>query len=269
MNERGERTRRGSGVSDPGGVSSELTGGIFRITIDRRDQANALSPDSIAGLRRAFAAAADDATVRVVTLAGAGGRAFCGGFDLAGVTSGVRDDHLVAMMRELRDSPIPTIAVVNGHAVGAGLDLACSCDLRIVRVGAKIGLPAVRLGVGYDAEGIWNMLRIAPGLRRALLTGELVEATGVVGFADVVCALDEIDEQVERLASGVARGAPRALEYMTRVIRAAGRLDSTGTEQLEGFRLEVLDGPDVSEAIAASQEGREPNFAPRRRPSDA
>jgi enoyl-CoA hydratase/carnithine racemase len=232
------------------------------IVIDRPERSNAIAPATAVDLEAALLEVQADPSVRAVFLRGAGGRSFCGGYDLQGVSSGVRDDELQRLLRTLRTLSIPTVAVVDGHAVGAGIDLACSCDLRIVRWGVKIGLPAVKIGVAYDAEGLQQILAKVPGARKFLLTGELVLAEEVLGFADVLSDADGIEQEVASLAEQLSAASPAALEYMTAMTRP--RTHALDVASAREWRDRVLDGPDAGISAEARAAGTVPEFTDRK-----
>jgi enoyl-CoA hydratase len=237
-------------------------GRVGEIVLNRPDKSNALTPGAAASITAALIEFDADPLVCAVVLRATGGRSFCGGYDLGGVARGVRDQELQRMLRVLRGLSVLSIAVVDGHAVGAGLDLACSCDVRIVRRGVRIGLPAVRLGVAYDAEGLWRILAVAPGMRVQLLTGALREAEAVAGFADLLGDDGELEAQLTETLAAVTSASPAALAYMVAMIRP-GASQSVDVSSARVWRDAVLDGPDVETAARARTEGTVPAFAPR------
>jgi enoyl-CoA hydratase/carnithine racemase len=249
-------------VPEPFVVVDSPLAKVRRIMIDRPEQSNAITPPICAALEQALTEADGDPDVHVVLIGGTGGRSFCGGYDLSAVSTGIRDDALQSMLSTVRSVRIPTVALVNGHAVGAGLDLAASCDLRVVRRGSKIGLPAVRIGVAYASGGLQNLVGRFPTLRRALLTGELQLGEELAGFADVLADADEFDHQAMTLAGAIATAAPASEAYMVAMIRpgAADRFDPA--ESLR-WRNEILDSADPAESARAREAGDSPQFAPR------
>ena len=252
-------------------VDTPLTS-VRRIRIDRPELSNSLTPAICGAIASALADADKDPAVHVVLIGGTGGRSFCGGYDLGMVGRGVRDEALQSMLARLRAMTIPSGAVVDGHAVGAGLDLACSCDLRVVRRGVKIGLPAVRIGVAYDAGGLRHIIAMVPAARRLLLTGELLPADEVAGFADIT--VDAAgphatgpgpagpDAAASVLAGQLASAAPASLAYMAAMIRpgASARYD---VETARLWRNQILDGSDADEAARVRGTDEQPRFALR------
>lgn len=257
-------------------VEVHCDGPVRTLVINRPGRSNALTPELAHELRSAIEAC-NAADSRVLVLTGAGWRAFCGGFDLnrvGGLSASAASLHpegartgLPELMASIEQSPVPVVAALNGHAVGAGLELACRCDLRVVRRGARIGLPAVRLGVAYRADGVAAMLAAAPSLRRLLLTGLPAPVEEVADFADLIVDVEQFGEQVAGLAADIATGAPRATSYLVRVMRRvrAGGLDGAAFDE-EMNR--IMAGPDLDEALRARLERAEPSFAARFVPPD-
>jgi len=247
-----------------GRIVSERHGAVLRLVIDNPERANALSPESADALVRALPDAHDDSGIRVVELGGAGDRTFCSGFELDRIGPDTSATGLAELMAAVASCPTPVIAVLAGHAVGAGLELACRCDLRVARRGIRLGLPAVRLGVAYRADGVAAVLRTAPGARRLLLSGEQVPVESVTGFADVLAdGIDDVAAAARSLSETLAAAAPRALGYTVRLVRAAvaGDLSETALEQFDHDRRGIMAGGDVHEAVTARREGRRPWFA--------
>lgn len=237
--------------------------GVLRLTIDNPERANALSPRMAAAFREELRITETEPGIQVVVLQGRGSRAFCSGFDLdhAEGETGVRD--LAPLMDALRDCPVPTVAVLNGHALGAGLELACRCDIRLARTGARVGLPAVRLGVAYRLTGLEAILTTSDWLRPLLLNGRQEAVDDLPGFADQVCPPEDLSSVVDQWVADLTAAAPRAMEYTVHALRLLrGRRDDDARE-LEMQRRRIMQGPDLDEAIAARRQSRSPRFQPR------
>ena len=136
-------------------IRTERRDAVFLVTIDRPERRNALDHDALRSLEAALLEASAMPT-RVLVLTGADGH-FCAGADL----SGVEDPEFVAtlgrVLRGLRDVPIPTLAAIDGFALGAGTQLAVACDLRIATAAASFGVPAAKLGLMVDQ---WTVRRL-------------------------------------------------------------------------------------------------------------
>jgi enoyl-CoA hydratase len=185
--------------------------GLVRlVTIDRPERRNALDHEALGGLRAAVAGAVerhgDGHRTRVLVLAGAGGH-FCAGADLTTVEDGEFVDLLHVLLRSLREAPFPTIAGVEGAALGAGTQLAVACDLRTAAAGATFGIPAAKLGLMVDE---WTVHRLASfagqGPARAMLlaaqtyTGDEAISFGLVQRRGGVSAAVEWADAVAMLA---------------------------------------------------------------------
>src|SRR5688500_1712949 len=159
-------------------------GAVRLITVNRPDKLNALNAATLDALHAAFDAAAEDSAVRVVVLTGAGPKAFVAGADIAEMNSLTpvqgRDFSLrgTRMMRRVERMPKPVIAMVNGFALGGGLELAMCCHLRIASDAAKLGQPEVNLGLIPGFGGSQRLLRLAgrAATLELCLTGAPVDA---------------------------------------------------------------------------------------------
>lgn len=242
-----------------GHIRSEVDQTVATLTIDRPQRSNALTPALCDELQQAVASAAADPEVRALVLRGAGGRAFCGGFDLDHVEPDVDDAPLRRLMATVRQAPVPVVAVLDGAAVGAGFELASSCDLRVGAHGVKVGVPAVRLGVAYDLDGIARMIRASAGAAHLLLTGSLVAIDDLPGFATVVAAAD-LDTTVAELNGRLGEASPAALHYTRRALAWSRGEGPDDRADLERLRRAVQAGPDLQEAGEARRAGRAPRF---------
>lgn len=142
-------------------------GSVRSVTIDRPERRNALDHDALEGLLAALDGVTDG--TRVLVLAGAGGH-FCAGADLTGVEDTAFVTLLNQVLGRLRAAPFPTIAAVEGAALGAGTQLAVACDLRIAAADATFGIPAAKLGLMVDQWTVQRLLAFAgQGPARAML----------------------------------------------------------------------------------------------------
>jgi enoyl-CoA hydratase/carnithine racemase len=204
-------------VSDPGSVSTTWTEdrSVATITLQRPEVRNALSSAAAADVRAAVEGAG---AARVIILTGAGG-AFCAGGDLTELAAwsvlpeaeigGTLYDTFQGMIRAIRASDAIVIAAVGGAAVGAGMDLALACDLRVAAVGARFGQVWVRLGVIPGTGGAWLTQALAGPTKAAelLLTGRLISAEEALeaGLVNRVVAADELMDEARSLAADVLR----------------------------------------------------------------
>lgn len=244
--------------------------GIFRITLNRPQRLNALGIGVVAALRQAIAGAVSQ-RARVLIVRGAG-RAFCAGADLKerrSMPESARYEHnraINAAVQELAEVPMPSIAMINGHAMGGGCEIALACDLRYAAVDAQIGLTEARIGAMPGAGGTQRLPRLI-GPARALelmLTGEPIngERAEQIGLVQAATQSDQLEEHVNRIADLLVSRSPSGAVTMKRLVYAGlGMSLAEGIAQ-EGLALrELLQSDDYREGLSAFHEKRKPRFA--------
>ena len=166
--------------------------------------------------------------LRVVVLSGGGDKAFIGGADINEMAALTPESarafitQLHRMCASLRDLPVPVIARINGYALGAGLEVAAACDLRIAASTAVFGMPEVRVGIPSVIEAALLPALIGWGrTRELLLTGETIDAEEALrwGLVEKVVPPDELDAGVERWIAALLKGGPRAIRLQKALIR--------------------------------------------------
>jgi enoyl-CoA hydratase len=213
-------------------VLCEDRGAVRVLTVNRPDKLNALDGAALDALDAAFGAAGADPAIRVVVLTGAGPKAFVAGADIAEMNTlspaQGRDFALRGqrMMRNVETLPKPVIAMVNGFALGGGLELAMCCHLRIAADTAKVGQPEVNLGLVPGFGGTQRLLRLA-GRAAALelcLTGTPVDAARALqlGIVNRVVPAADLEAEVMALAERLAASAPLALRGVLDCINVGG-----------------------------------------------
>ncbi|TDD87837.1 enoyl-CoA hydratase/isomerase family protein [Actinomadura rubrisoli] len=235
---------------------------------------NVVSRELTRQLRTALRAVAHDTRVRAVIVHGAGGRAFCAGSDIAEFRTlhgRVAEDKLLLerlVYRQLAALEVPTIAAIEGHALGGGLELALCCDFRIATRRSKLGMPELKLGVTPGSGGTQRLPRVI-GQARAkemILLGEPVDAAEALAIGLVTRVVDDGDavDAARRMAETLAARGPVAM-------RVAKRLLALSTEtSLEDGLAHELDGSeavfatdDVLEGAKAFLDKRPPRFSGR------
>lgn len=250
----------------------ESKGPVATVTLNRPERLNVLSTRVIPELRRAWSEVARDPETRVLVLTGAG-RAFSAGGDIGEMVPGepsrwaaiVRD--YLECVAELRRLPIPTVARLNGDAVGGGLCLAMACDFRFAVRTARLGVPFVKIGLSAsDMGATWFLPRLVGRGRAAelLMTGDLLTAEEGerLGLVNRAVAPEEFDATVSAFAERLAAGPPLALR-MTK--EALVRSLDTGMEEEFDFetlaQTVCLTTEDHREGVRAFKERRHPLFA--------
>ena len=212
-------------MDDAGVVVEQRGEGIVQIRLNRPDRLNALGVDMVVALERAVSEAIA-ARARVILVRGTG-RAFCAGADLKErrtMDEPARVQHnrqINAAIDALAAAPMPTIAVVNGLALGGGCEIAIACDMRIASEEAQLGLTEARIGAIPGAGGTQRLHLI--GAARALdmiLTGEPVSArrAAEIGLVNAVVPGDALDAHAERLAGVLASRSPGGAQTAKRLI---------------------------------------------------
>lgn len=260
-----------SAASD-GEVRLEREGTLARITFDRPAARNAMTWRMYEQLAAICARLREDSGVRVALLRGAGGKAFIAGTDIAqfqAFTSGedgiAYEQRMESVLSALESLPIPTVALVEGWAVGGGLAIAACCDFRIATAGAKFGVPIARtLG---NCLSMQNCARIVAALgtaiaKRMLLLGDMVtaEEAQAVGFVLEVAAADAIEARAAALCDRLARNAPITMRVSKEAIR---RIVLAGLAGGDDLVRETYASADFRAGVRAFLEKREPQWTGR------
>ena len=271
-------------------VLIEKRDGVAKITLNRPESLNAMGGQLMPMLAGYLADCATDRAVRCVVLTGAG-RAFCAGGDVTGMAAG-RDAVLsggpdngasaspasimargVETLREsqrrtsyvLHTMPKPTIAMVNGHAVGAGLSLALACDIRVASDKAKLGTIFRNVGFSGDFGGSYFLQKLVGiGKARELyFTGEILDAAEAhrIGMVNRVVEHDRLEEETMALAAQLASGPTLAFARMKENLNRGETCDALTALDMEALNM-TLSGQtqDHREAAKAFVEKRAPTF---------
>jgi enoyl-CoA hydratase len=255
-------------------IDLERGGGIATVTVNRPDALNALDLEHAGALKETLEGLGADEDVRVVVLTGAGEKAFIAGADIKymqalGVLEARRWGELGhACGRLLETMPKPTIAAINGHALGGGLELALACDLRVAAATAKLGQPEIDLGILPGWGGSVRLARTTTlGFAKALIfTGRPVDAAEALehGLVNAVHEPGELMKKTRELAQGLAAKSPLALAYAKEAVNQALQGDHRGNLELEARLFAMMfSSADQKEGMAAFVEKREPRFLGR------
>jgi enoyl-CoA hydratase/carnithine racemase len=250
-------------------VLDSLGDGVFEIRLERPERMNALGVATVAALQQAIADA-DAKRARVLLVRGTG-RAFCAGADLKerkGMDLDARMAHnagINAAINAIAGLRCVTIAVLNGLALGGGLEMAMACDLRIAAAGVSLGLTESRVGAFPGAGGTQRLPRLI-GASRALhmmLSGEPVSSEYAlgIGLVNVVVAPEELQTRAHGFAKLLASRSAPAMAAIKRLVTQGMELPLAEALRLERAALpEILGSADYAEGLAAFEERRPPKF---------
>jgi len=251
-------------------ILTDLTDGILSITINRERQLNALNTSLLQEIKAVLTEHQNDANVKGVILTGAGEKAFAAGADIkefsnfasAEGAQMAADGHEI--MRQLETYPKPTIAAVNGFALGGGCELAMACHLRIASENAKFGQPEVNLGIIPGYGGTQRLVQLI-GKSKALellMTGSMISAAEALklGLVNYVVPQEELLGKCQAMIQKIGKKAPIAIAKVIECV------DAYYADGVDGLQFEVaafgscFDTEDVKEGTAAFVEKRKPQF---------
>lgn len=247
---------------------------VRRVTLNRPDKLNALDRLTLDELHAAFADTAASGAIRAVVLTGAGPKAFVAGADIAEMNAltplQARDfsRHGQALMTRIERLGKPVVAMVNGFALGGGLELAMACHLRIAADTARLGQPEVNLGLLPGFGGTQRLLRLV-GRGAALelcLLGQNIDAARALqlGLVTRVVAAAELEAETMKVAQQLAQAAPQALRGVLDAVLVGGEaaLDAGLDYETQAFAL-AFSSEDMREGTSAFLARRKPAFVGR------
>lgn len=241
-------------------LGTECTDRIATVTIDHRSKRNAMTPDMWRSLPPLLDRLAADPAVRVLVLTGAHGT-FCAGADISTLqaTAQTAQGLAVAAEEALAAFPKPTLAVVRGHCVGGGAQLAAACDLRFAAEGALFGVTPARLGIVYPASSTERLVRlVGPSAAKHLLfSAELIGTERALrcGLVDEVHPDRELDARAD--------GFTRLLAARSQLTQAAAKefADGRGDRaRVAHWAREAAESDETAEGVAAFLQRRPPRF---------
>ena len=242
------------------------------IVLNRPEVLNAIDWDTFGALADAADRVEADDRIRVVVVRGEG-RAFSSGIDTTtfGRTAGLPTElvqHAQRGFRKLAAVEVPVIAAVRGYALGAGMQLALACDLRIVEENAQLGLLEARYGLIPDLGATQRLPLIAgPSTAKKMMwLAEKIDGVEAfrTGIADVVCDDASLEKKVDDIAHRIASGPPIVVKAVKKLVDQASAVSfEEAMDSVARAQYEVLESADFAEAITAAAEKRTPRFSGR------
>lgn len=244
-------------------LKTQIDQGIAHVQLHRPEARNAINLEMVRELTALLETLAADESVRALVLSGAGGKAFASGADIAELRERTHKEAFLTLnatlFQRVEDFPRPTLAAIEGYALGGGLELALACDLRVASKAAKVGLPETTLGIYPAAGGTWRLPRLV-GLGRAkelVFTGRILDAEEgyALGMFERLCAPGEAVNEAMALAQVIAKNAPLAVQVAKVSLNAAAKaMDASPMEKL-GQAL-LFDSQEKYERMTAFLEKR-------------
>jgi enoyl-CoA hydratase/carnithine racemase len=257
----------------------EVKDHIGRLTINRPEKRNALSPELLANLHMTLSRWAQTDDIRAVVISGGSDKAFSSGYDVSAIPTNVppemaellkTQNPLTLALDSVRNYPYPVIAMMNGYAFGAGLNLAICCDIRIAVDTIKVGMPPARLGLVYHPEGLKQFADVlGPAVTREVFftartyEGAEVLAAGFVHRLEPAADLKTITFDVARQIAGNAPLSLKGMKEIMNMLARAAEFKSQDLSRAEIIIKESFASRDLAEGQTAFLEKRPPVFTGR------
>ncbi|NNE44626.1 MAG: enoyl-CoA hydratase/isomerase family protein [Gemmatimonadetes bacterium] len=250
-------------------IRLELDQGTALLTVDRPEVRNALDADTVTEIHGALDRIEAEGSTRVLIVTGAGEKVFVAGADVNSLLARSARDTLDAnnnrLFSRLENVAYPTIAAVNGFALGGGLEFALACDLRVASENAKLGLPETSLGIIPGAGGTHRLPRLVGlGLaKEMILAGTILDADAALrsGLVNRVVPSGELLDTARELARQIKKRAPLATELAKVSLNSAGNIPVEYGMAFDRVAQTVLNAShDKKEGMTAFLEKRKPEF---------
>lgn len=249
----------------------KVEGQIATLVLNRPEKKNSISLNILQALQNFFSALPE--AVRIVVIRGAGDEAFSSGFDITTIGSGEPGAEVSLIenaYRMIRECPVPTIAYLNGYAIGAGCDLIVNCDFRIAHPKGKFGMPPAKLGVIYSYDGISRFVRLIglTNTKELFFTGRTFPADRCLQMGLLTQVVEQAEQErvVYDLAREIAANAPLSVQGIKRMLTLYSRPEILPPEvgkEIQEVIMRVIRSEDLQEGKKSFMEKRKPVFQGR------
>jgi len=249
-------------------------GAVGWLIFNNPERRNAVSLDMWQAIPSALEDFEKDPEIRVVVLAGAGDKAFVSGADISQFEKQRSSEDAVQRYEELAEAAQarlqgcdkPLIAMIRGYCLGGGLNIAVLCDLRIAAEDARFGIPAAKMGLGYRASSMKNLIDVvgAAFAREIMITARQFSAAEAkeMGLANRVVPVSELESITKNLCEEIAGNAPLTIRSAKRIIREVVKT-TYDAAKCKAWAKECFDSEDYKEGRKAFMEKRKPAFKGR------
>lgn len=254
----------------------EHKGYVVTLTLNRPEKRNALSPDLLIKLSQTLEQLGRNDDVRTVVIRGSGEKAFSSGYDIAAIPTKVSEDLQERLKEEnpldlaiagIVNYPYPIIAMLNGHAFGAGCELAVNCDIRIAADDIKMGIPAAKLGLVYPMRGMLHFVQTAgfTATSELLFSGRSFDAKRALemGLINYALPRGQLEPFTYELAQEMAGNAPLSLKGTKRILgslKQSFKIPPDLLTEAETIIARAFNSQDLKEGQRAFLEKRKPVF---------
>jgi enoyl-CoA hydratase len=250
----------------------EENGPICTISFNRPEKRNLVTPLMLTELSSELKRLTDEDKVRCVILRGSGDKAFSSGYDIHAIGDNDMIKHhegdhpLGRALRTVEDFPYPTIAMLNGHAFGAGFEIAVTCDIRIAVDDSLFGMPPAKLGVVYSHSGMKKFADlIGPGYTKELfLVGRPVSSQRAkeIGLVNFMVSREEIEKFTYDMANEISDNAPLSLKTLKKITNILEKKEIRNEDEkiIRYMTVDVQNSEDYKEGQKAFAEKRKPEF---------